>query len=44
MLEHEWLLTALIYAFTGCFRSKLSDLTCPITNNVHVIGRAKSDC
>ena len=32
MLEHDWLLTALIYALIGCFRSKLSDLTCPITN------------
>ena len=25
MLEHDWLLTALIYAFIDCFRSKLSD-------------------
>ena len=32
MLEHDWLLTALIYALIGCFISKLSDLTCPITN------------
>ena len=32
MLEHDWLLTAHIYGLTGCFRSKLSDLTCPITN------------
>ena len=28
MLEHDWLLTALIYAVIGCFRCKLSDLTC----------------
>ena len=32
MLEHDWLLTALIYALIGCFRYKQSDLTCPITN------------
>ena len=32
MLEHDWLLTALIYVLIGCFRSKLSDLTCAITN------------
>ena len=32
MLERDWLLTALIYALIGCFRSKLSDLTRPITN------------
>ena len=32
MLEYDWLLTALIYGLIGCFRSKLSDLTCPITN------------
>ena len=32
MLEHDWLLTTLIYALIGCFRSKLSDLTCAITN------------
>ena len=32
MLERDWLLTALMYALIGCFRSKLSDLTCPITN------------
>ena len=32
MLEHYWLLTGLIYALIGCFRSRLSDLTCPITN------------
>ena len=25
MLEHDWLLTALIYAIIGCFRSNLSD-------------------
>ena len=33
MLEHDWLLTALIYGLIGCFRSKLSDLACPITKN-----------
>ena len=27
MLEHDWLLTALIYALIGCFRFELSDLT-----------------
>ena len=32
MLEYDWLLTALIYGLIGCLRSKLSDLTCPITN------------
>ena len=32
ILEHDWLLTAHICALIGCFRSKLSDLTCPITN------------
>ena len=32
MLEHDWLLTTLIYGLIGCFMSKLSDLTCPITN------------
>ena len=32
MLEHDWLLTALIYGLIGYFRSKLSDLTSPITN------------
>ena len=32
MLEHDWLLTAPIYGLIGCFKSKLSDLTCPITN------------
>ena len=32
MLEHDWLLTAFIYDLIGCFRSKLSDLICPITN------------
>ena len=31
MLEHDWFLTALIYGLIGCFRPKLSDLTCPIT-------------
>ena len=31
MLEHNWLLTALIYGLIGCFRSKLSDLTGLIT-------------
>ena len=32
MLEYDWLLAALIYSLIDCFRSKLSDLTCPITN------------
>ena len=32
MLEYDWLLTALICGLLGRFRSKLSDLTCPITN------------
>ena len=32
MLEYDWLLRALIYGLIGCSRSKLSDLTCPITN------------
>ena len=30
--EYDWLLTALIYGLIDCFRSTLSDLTCPITN------------
>ena len=30
MLEYDWLLLALIYCLIGCFKSKLSDLTCPI--------------
>ena len=33
MLEYHWLLTALIYGLIVCFRSKLFDLTCPITNS-----------
>ena len=32
MLEYDWSLAALIYGLIGCFRSKLSDLTCPTTN------------
>ena len=32
MLEHDWSLTAPIYGLIGFFRSKLSDLTCPMTN------------
>ena len=32
MLEYDWLLTAFISGLIGCFRSKLSALTCPITN------------
>ena len=32
MLEYDWFLTALIYGLIRCFRSKLSDLTCPITS------------
>ena len=32
MLGYDWLLTALIYGLIGCFKSKLSDLICPITN------------
>ena len=43
MLEYDWLLTAFIYGLIGCFRSRLSDLTCPITNITNfVIGQAKS--
>ena len=40
MLEYDWLLTALIYTLIGCFRSKLSDLTRPITK---ICNQAKSD-
>ena len=29
MLEHDWLLTALLYALIGCFRSKLSESARP---------------
>ena len=29
MLEYDWLF---IYDLIGCFRSKLPNLTCPITN------------
>ena len=32
MLEYDWLITTLIYGLIAFFRSKLSDLTCPITN------------
>ena len=32
MLEYDWLLTAVIFGLIGCFWSKLSDLTCAITN------------
>ena len=32
MLKHDWFLTSLIYALMGCLRSKLSNLTCPITS------------
>ena len=32
MLEYDWLLTALICGSISRFRSKLSDLTCPITD------------
>ena len=39
MLEHDWLLTALIYGLIGCFRSKLSDLTCLITNICNQTGQ-----
>ena len=31
-LEYDWLLTAFISGLIGCFRFKLSELTCPITN------------
>ena len=31
MLEYDWLFTALNYGLIGCFRSKLSDLTCLIS-------------
>ena len=37
MLEYDWLLTTLIYGLISCFRSKLSDLTCLITNINFVI-------
>ena len=43
MLKYDWLSTALIYGLIGCFRSKLSDLTCPITNNNSVIRQPKLD-
>ena len=39
MLEYDWLLTALIYGLIGCFRSKLSDLTCPISNACNRTGQ-----
>ena len=39
MLKYDWLLTALIYGLIGCFRSKLSDLTCSITNVCNWIGQ-----
>jgi len=32
MLKYDWFLTALIYGLIGCFRSKLSNSTCLITN------------
>ena len=32
ILEHDWLLAALIYGLIGSFGPKLSDLTHPITN------------
>ena len=31
MLEYDWLFTGFIYGLIGCFRSKLSNLTCLIT-------------
>ena len=39
MLEYDWLqlLTAPIYGLIVCFRSKLFDLTCPITNSFNRI-------
>ena len=39
MLEYDWLLIALIYGVIGCFRSKLSNLTCPITNICNETGQ-----
>ena len=39
MFEYDSLLTTLIYGFIGCFRSKLSDLTCPITNICNQTGQ-----
>ena len=39
MLKYDSLLTALIYGLIGCFGSKLSDLTCPITNNCNRAGQ-----
>ena len=47
MLEYDWLLPALIYGLIGCFRSKLSDLTCPTTNicnRTSQIGQLSSQC
>ena len=32
MHEYDWLLTTLICGLIDCFRSKVSDLTCSITN------------
>ena len=32
ILQDDWLLFSLIYGLFGCFRSKLPDLTCHITN------------
>ena len=32
MLEYDWFFTALFNGLIVCFRSKLSDLTCTITN------------
>lgn len=32
MLGYEWFLTAPIYGLIGCFKYKMSDFTCPITN------------
>ena len=33
MLEYDWLLRAFTFGLIGCFRSKLSASTCPITMN-----------
>ena len=39
MLEYDWLLRAFTSGLIGCFRFKLSTLTCPITNNCNWTGQ-----
>ena len=41
MLKHDWLVTALIYGLMGCFRSKLSNLTCLITSVCNWTGQIR---